>query len=793
MFFLPQLFSSVLFLAVVLVIAGKQRRFNRGNDGNGDFLPGRTSRLHLGVVLLALLLITGGYFSSLWRGRVADRQMREELKDRARDVVQTLDIKYAVKLAFAPEDENLPEYRRISSCLAMIAGYPDIGFNKVYTLKVKSGGFFFGPGGYMSGDPFFSPPGTLYKNPPAELADVFGKKKPLTAGPYTDENGTFVSGFAPLTDPLTGEIILIAGINMDASAWRAAILKEQSFPAVFTFLLLLVLFGGKALLEKRCWLPEERQWRLRYLEASIVLAAGFLLTFFAARIACRAESRLRGERFFSFARTISGAINNSLREAADTLHLLEGFFLASDYVDSKEFDVFTEPFTSQGILHAAAWVPEVPAKEARAFEKFIRGQGLKGFYIYRDRDNPVPVPSSGSGVYYPALYRSLQGEANLLLGYDIGFEPLRRAAMEESKNSGLCTATETVEFFGSGRKISGMVAYRFIDAGKQKGFIAAALSFENIVRHAVFTTGAQDVGMAVEMVKLGEGVPPELLAASSAETSVVKYGGRYNFRSFSAPVFAFGKTYAVNVIPGSAYLSANRLKDGAAVAFAGIFLSAALAFIVFFLSTRQTFMEREIRSRTAELKKEIEEREKAEAELREKEAFFRMVLDNLPVGVGVNTVFQPVTFEYINDNFARFYRTTGEKILNPGGFWEAAYEDPVFRGNLKKKVEEDCASGDPSRMEWEDVPVTRKGEKTTFISARNIKIPGGKGMMISTVWDVTERKEAEDQIKRHIGELERWHYITLGREKRIRELKREVNELMEKIGRPPRYKSADEE
>ena len=58
------------------------------------------------------------------------------------------------------------------------------------------------------------------------------------------------------------------------------------------------------------------------------------------------------------------------------------------------------------------------------------------------------------------------------------------------------------------------------------------------------------------------------------------------------------------------------------------------------------------------------------------------------------------------------------------------------------------------------------------------------------IHDITERKMAENQNKAQLEELRRWHAITLGREKRIRELKGEVNELLKKNGLPVRYASA---
>ena len=142
----------------------------------------------------------------------------------------------------------------------------------------------------------------------------------------------------------------------------------------------------------------------------------------------------------------------------------------------------------------------------------------------------------------------------------------------------------------------------------------------------------------------------------------------------------------------------------------------------------------------------IIQRGKAEEKLRESEAFTKSVMDNLPIGIAVNSVDPAVEFDYMNDNFPKFYRTTREALADPDAFWDAVYEDPEFREEMKKRVLDDCASGDPERMHWGDVPITRKGDKTAFITARNIPVPD-KQLAISTVWDVTGRKQAEEALR----------------------------------------------
>lgn len=64
---------------------------------------------------------------------------------------------------------------------------------------------------------------------------------------------------------------------------------------------------------------------------------------------------------------------------------------------------------------------------------------------------------------------------------------------------------------------------------------------------------------------------------------------------------------------------------------------------------------------------------------------------------------------------------------------------------------------------------------------------------VHIVSDITERKQAEKKIKEQLGELQRWYNVMLDREDRTLELKREVNELLRRLGEPIRYPSAEGE
>ncbi len=62
-----------------------------------------------------------------------------------------------------------------------------------------------------------------------------------------------------------------------------------------------------------------------------------------------------------------------------------------------------------------------------------------------------------------------------------------------------------------------------------------------------------------------------------------------------------------------------------------------------------------------------------------------------------------------------------------------------------------------------------------------------KHLLLSIGQDITERKRAEEEIKKRMNELEIFNEATVGRELKIIELKKEINELLVKTGQKPKY------
>ena len=60
--------------------------------------------------------------------------------------------------------------------------------------------------------------------------------------------------------------------------------------------------------------------------------------------------------------------------------------------------------------------------------------------------------------------------------------------------------------------------------------------------------------------------------------------------------------------------------------------------------------------------------------------------------------------------------------------------------------------------------------------------------LVSIGQDITERRRAEEEAKKRVDEIEKLNKFMIGRELRIIDMKREINDLLVRLGEQPKYK-----
>ena len=108
-------------------------------------------------------------------------------------------------------------------------------------------------------------------------------------------------------------------------------------------------------------------------------------------------------------------------------------------------------------------------------------------------------------------------------------------------------------------------------------------------------------------------------------------------------------------------------------------------------------------------------------------------------------------------------------------------------------------SGHPDVTAYLGVPLKQEGRTIGMVALGNN--PSGyalhdqeaiEALSVALV-EALQRKRAEAKLAEQLDELRRWHSAVTGREGRVLEVKKEVNDLLAQRGQPPRYPSAVEE
>ncbi len=177
-------------------------------------------------------------------------------------------------------------------------------------------------------------------------------------------------------------------------------------------------------------------------------------------------------------------------------------------------------------------------------------------------------------------------------------------------------------------------------------------------------------------------------------------------------------------------------------------------------------------------------RREAEAALVVAEERYRNIFANAVEGIYQTT--PEGTFLAANPALARIlgYPSVDVLIQERKDIGRQGYVEPALRLEFKRRIE---SEGIVNGFESE---VFRRDSSRIWVSenARVVRDNDGRVLYYEgSLEDITERKQAGIRILEQLEELRRWHDATLGREERILELKREVNDLLLRAGLAPRY------
>lgn len=192
-------------------------------------------------IILALAILLAGILATIFMGRFEAERLKKSLINRAQTIASGIDTADLQRLAGMETDIGTDDYEGIKAGLLKIRSVnPDSRF--VYLMGVRDGKLFFYADSEDPSSADYSPPGQIYSEASREKIIKVREGKNFVEGPYTDRWGSWISGYAPLTDHQSGKAIGSAGIDISDKAWKEEIWYAESLPASGTLFILFILW-----------------------------------------------------------------------------------------------------------------------------------------------------------------------------------------------------------------------------------------------------------------------------------------------------------------------------------------------------------------------------------------------------------------------------------------------------------------------------------------------------------------------------------------------------------------------
>jgi PAS domain S-box-containing protein len=566
---------------------------------------------HGTVAALALLFLLGGLSGAWYWDRKSASWQQGMLVAQARAVARAINPQEARVLTFAAEDRQRPEYDRLHKQLQAYAKTANL--HRLYVVAQRGGQWVMGPESLEENDAGVSPPGMVLRDPPAELEAVLKSGQAQTAGPAAGRGGKGGSAYVPVADPHGDKMLMVVGAEITVQQARSGSARTRWVPLFFAALLLTLLAVGQSAINSGRVFSVGRHGLRPSPEAVLAALLGLGITLAVAWHVNEIETLSRFEGFTVIARGQVADVEKMVQRLDHSLAGLGRFLELSSEIGLTQFQKYVEPVAKDALVQAWEWIPAVPAPAVAEVEMQARKQGLEGFNIFQKDDHGARSSASGRATNYPVLFAEPRGGNEQALGYDLGSEAVRRAALESAAHTGLHTATDPIVLVQETGHQLGILVFRPVfggsrAAGHLRGYALVVLRLSTALQQSLHQTGNQETGITVDLLQLQTGRPP-LVTASSADGAFHAAPRLDNPAQPGAgglavmmPFFVFGKALALRAWAQPGYVASNPLVRGWEAGLVGLLLTSLVTAFVAFLTRQRIALERAVQRRTAELR-----------------------------------------------------------------------------------------------------------------------------------------------------------------------------------------------
>lgn len=520
-----------------------------------------------------------------------------------------------------------------------------------------------------------------------------------------------------------------------------------------------------------------------YLYPALAAAAGVLLSVIAfSMIRGSIQERIQ-QQFMKGGEIKAFLFEFKIEHSLHELDAAGRFYEGSKFVDREEFHDFVYPtLLDYPEIRAFKWIPRIADSQRPAHEKAAVKEGLEGYQILEKTEQGLISPAREREEYYPVFYSEQITESDDILGLDLLSIPEYREAIEEACDTGRITAAARIEL--EGEKGYGAAFFRPV---YYPGTATAAPDErrKNIMGFVGCVAGIGDVLEIANSATIPAGIDIEVLDVSAPEREQLlclhwsRTRGKENEGSpgdephnvsglnYTKEIEVAGCNWEVVCAPAPGFAAAAQKIGPWSALTTFLFLTALLTMYIIQNRRRARIINALVKQRTVKLT--------------EQRNLMRTVFSTTPdliVLMDLDSVYQAA-----NEAFCSF---VGVKMNEIAGKTDFNFFTADKAEEYRKWDREVIESGKTRTTDEEVIGINGKrwlSVTRTPVYDADRKISG----VLYSCPDITERKENENKLKETLSSLERHNRLMTGREERVLELKKSVNDLLKELGREERF------
>lgn len=187
-------------------------------------------KLLMAVIMISCTLLCGLYLRYIW----VKNQRTEEQK--AITLTESLASQYNPKdvasLSGSQEDLDNPEYFEVKYNLSKLVETTNL-IRSAYLIDERNGIMIILADSELTDSPDYSPPGHLYPEATDNVWESYRSGNTVLIDSADDRRGTWISTLVPITNPESGEVIAVFGLDFSGSYYSSR-LQKQMIPEVIS-------------------------------------------------------------------------------------------------------------------------------------------------------------------------------------------------------------------------------------------------------------------------------------------------------------------------------------------------------------------------------------------------------------------------------------------------------------------------------------------------------------------------------------------------------------------------------